>query len=96
MRLEARAANLEGGREITIRDLLRTALRMRPSRIIIGEVRSGEAGDFLSCLNTGHSGSLGSAHANSVRDMIGRLEKHGAHGYEYSDSCYPATDRVGH
>lgn len=47
---------------------------MRPSRIIIGEVRSGEAGDFLSCLNTGHSGSLGSAHANSVRDMIGRLE----------------------
>lgn len=74
VRLEARAANLEGGREITIRDLLRTALRMRPSRIIIGEVRSGEAGDFLSCLNTGHSGSLGSAHANSVRDMIGRLE----------------------
>lgn len=74
VRLEARAANLEGGREITIRDLLRTALRMRPSRIIIGEVRSGEAGDFLSCLNTGHSGSLGSAHANSVRDMVGRLE----------------------
>lgn len=74
VRLEARTANLEGGREITIRDLLRTALRMRPSRIIIGEVRSGEAGDFLSCLNTGHSGSLGSAHANSVRDMIGRLE----------------------
>lgn len=74
VRLEAKAANLEENREITIRDLIKTALRMRPSRIIIGEVRSGEAGDFLSCLNTGHSGSLGSAHANSVRDMIGRLE----------------------
>ena len=73
VRLEAKAANLEENREITIRDLIKTALRMRPSRIIIGEVRSGEAGDFLSCLNTGHSGSLGSAHANSVRDMIGRL-----------------------
>jgi pilus assembly protein CpaF len=74
VRLEARAAGMDGGGEITIRDLIRSALRMRPSRIIIGEVRSGEAGDFLSCLNTGHSGSLGSAHANSVRDMIGRLE----------------------
>ena len=74
VRLEAKPANLEDGREITIRDLIRTALRMRPTRIIIGEVRSGEAGDFLTCLNTGHSGSLGSAHANSVRDMIGRLE----------------------
>lgn len=74
VRLEAKAANLEENREITIRDLIKTALRMRPSRIIIGEVRSGEAGDFLSCLNIGHSGSLGSAHANSVRDMIGRLE----------------------
>ena len=74
VRLEARTANMEEGREITIRDLIRTALRMRPSRIIIGEVRSGETADFLGCLNTGHSGSLGSAHANSVRDMIGRLE----------------------
>ncbi|MCI8389095.1 MAG: CpaF family protein, partial [Clostridiales bacterium] len=74
VRMEAKAANLEESREITIGDLIKTALRMRPSRIIIGEVRGGEAGDFLNCLNTGHSGSLGSAHANSVRDMVGRLE----------------------
>ena len=74
VRLEAKAANLEENLEITIRDLIKTALRMRPSRIIIGEVRSGEAADFLSCLNTGHNGSLGSAHANSVRDMVSRLE----------------------
>ena len=74
VRLEARDANLEGSREITIRDLIKTALRMRPNRIIIGEVRGREAGDFLTALNTGHSGSLGSAHANSTRDMTGRLE----------------------
>ncbi len=74
VRLEARSANLDETREISIRDLIRTALRMRPNRIIVGEVRSAEAADFLTCLNTGHSGSLGSAHANSVRDMISRLE----------------------
>ena len=74
VRLEVRPENLQGGREIGIRELIRTALRMRPGRIIIGEVRGGEAADFLNCLNTGHEGSLGSAHANSIRDMIGRLE----------------------
>lgn len=74
IRLECRNASAEGGCEITIRDLLRTALRMRPNRIIIGEIRGAEAFDFLTCLNTGHPGSLGSAHANSVRDMLGRLE----------------------
>lgn len=74
VRMEARSANLDESREISIRDLIRTALRMRPSRIIVGEVRSAEAADFLTCLNTGHSGSLGSAHANSVRDMVSRLE----------------------
>ena len=74
VRLEARPESLQGGREITIRDLIRAALRMRPNRIIIGEVRGAEAGDFLNCLNTGHEGSLGSAHANSIRDMAGRLE----------------------
>ena len=74
VRLEARSANLEGSHEITIRDLIITALRMRPDRIVIGEVRGAEAGDFLVSLNTGHDGSLGTAHANSVRDMIGRLE----------------------
>ena len=74
VRLEARGANLEGMQEITIRDLIKTALRMRPDRLIIGEVRGAEAGDFLVGLNTGHAGSLGTAHANSVRDMVSRIE----------------------
>lgn len=74
VRLEARSANLEGTQEITIRDLIKTALRMRPDRIIVGEVRGAEAGDFLIGLNTGHAGSLGTAHANTARDMIGRIE----------------------
>lgn len=74
VRLEVKPPNLEGGTGVGIRELLKTALRMRPDRIIIGEVRGKEAGDFLNCLNTGHDGSLGTAHANSVRDMITRLE----------------------
>ena len=74
VRLEARSANLEGTQEVTIRDLIKTALRMRPDRIIVGEVRGAEAGDFLIGLNTGHAGSLGTAHANTARDMIGRIE----------------------
>ena len=74
VRLEAREANMEGTSAVTIRDLIRTALRMRPDRVIIGEVRGAEAGDFLVCLNTGHDGSMGSAHANNVREMISRLE----------------------
>lgn len=74
VRLEARTANLEGSREISIRDLIRSALRMRPDRIIVGEVRGAEASDFLICLNTGHDGSLGTVHANSVRDTVSRLE----------------------
>lgn len=73
VRLEARDRNMEDCREVTIRDLIRTALRMRPDRIIVGEVRGAEAADFLVCLNTGHDGSLGSAHANTARDMIDRL-----------------------
>lgn len=74
VRLEARTANIEGSREISIRDLIRSALRMRPDRIIVGEVRGAEASDFLICLNTGHDGSLGTVHANSVRDTVSRLE----------------------
>lgn len=74
VRLEVRDANLAGDYAVTMRDLIKTALRMRPNRIIIGEVRGAEAYDWLTCLNTGHDGSLGSAHANSVRDMILRLE----------------------
>ena len=72
--LEARGANLEGEREITIRDLIRTALRMRPDRIIVVEVRGAEAIDMLQAMNTGHDGSLSTGHANSPRDMLSRLE----------------------
>ena len=72
--LEARPANLEGTGAITIRDLVRNALRMRPDRIIVGEVRSGEALDMLQAMNTGHDGSLTTAHANSPRDVLSRLE----------------------
>lgn len=72
--MEARMANLEGEREITIRDLIRTALRMRPDRIIVGEVRGAEAIDMLQAMNTGHDGSLSTGHANSPRDMLSRLE----------------------
>ena len=72
--LEARGANLEGEKEITIRDLIKTALRMRPDRIIVGEVRGAEAIDMLQAMNTGHDGSLSTGHANSPRDMLSRLE----------------------
>lgn len=74
VRLEARNANLEGEHEIAIRDLIRTALRMRPNRIIVGEVRGAEAIDMLQAMNTGHDGSLSTGHANSPRDMLSRLE----------------------
>ena len=72
--LEARPSNLEGAGQITIRDLVRNALRMRPDRIIVGEVRGGEALDMLQAMNTGHDGSLTTGHANSARDMLARLE----------------------
>ena len=74
VRLEAREANAEGAGEIPIRALIKTALRMRPDRIIVGEVRSGEAIDMLQAMNTGHDGSLSTGHANSPKDMISRLE----------------------
>ncbi|MCP3993264.1 MAG: CpaF family protein [Actinomycetia bacterium] len=74
VRLEARPANVEGRGEITIRDLVRNALRMRPDRIIVGEVRGGEALDMLQAMNTGHEGSLSTLHANSPRDALARLE----------------------
>lgn len=72
--LEARPANVEGKNEITIRDLIKSALRMRPSRIIVGEVRDGAAVDMLQAMNTGHDGSLSTGHANSPEDMLHRLE----------------------
>lgn len=74
VRLEAKMANMEGVASINIRDLIRTALRMRPDRIVVGEVRGGEAVDMLQALNTGHEGSLSTAHANSSLDMLSRLE----------------------
>ncbi len=72
--LEARPANVEGKGEVTVRDLVRNALRMRPDRIIVGEVRGGEALDMLQAMNTGHEGSLSTAHANSPRHLLWRLE----------------------
>lgn len=74
VRMETRNANVEGCREITIRDLIKTSLRMRPDRIIVGEVRAGEAFDMMQCLNTGHDGSMSTGHANSSADMMNRLE----------------------
>ncbi len=74
VQLEAKMANVEGASSITIRDLIKAALRMRPDRIVVGEVRGGEAVDMLQALNTGHEGSLSTAHANSARDMLSRLE----------------------
>jgi pilus assembly protein CpaF len=74
VRLESRPASVEGRGEVTIRDLLRNALRMRPDRIVIGEVRGPEALDLLTALNTGHAGALSTIHANSPRDALSRLE----------------------
>jgi pilus assembly protein CpaF len=74
VRLETRPASVEGRGEVTIRDLLRNALRMRPDRIVIGEVRGAEALDLLTALNTGHEGALSTLHANSPEDALRRLE----------------------
>ena len=74
VRLEARNANLEGNNEITIRDLLKSSLRMRPDRIIVGECRGAEALEMLQAFNTGHDGSLSTGHSNSCKDMLSRLE----------------------
>jgi len=72
--LEARPPNVEGAGEVTVRQLVRNALRMRPDRILVGEVRGGEALDMLQAMNTGHEGSMSTAHANSPRDLLSRLE----------------------
>jgi len=74
IRLETRPANVDGRGVITIRDLVRNALRMRPDRIIVGEVRGGEALDMLQAMNTGHEGSLTTVHANNTYDALSRLE----------------------
>ncbi|MEI7905402.1 MAG: CpaF family protein, partial [Candidatus Firestonebacteria bacterium] len=72
--LESRSANMEGGGAVSIRDLVRNSLRMRPDRIIVGECRGGEAFDMLQAMNTGHDGSLTTLHSNSPRDSLRRLE----------------------
>lgn len=74
VRLETRTSGMEDCREVTIRDLIRASLRMRPSRIIVGEVRGAETFELLTCLNTGHDGSFSTCHANSTKDTVGRLE----------------------
>jgi pilus assembly protein CpaF len=74
VRLEYRPPNIEGRGEVTIRDLVRNALRMRPDRIVVGEVRGGEALDMLQAMNTGHDGSISTIHSNSPRDSLARLE----------------------
>ena len=74
VRLETRSANTEGEGAVTISDLIRASLRMNPDRIVVGEVRGGEALDMLQAMNTGHDGSLSTGHANSPRDMLSRLE----------------------
>jgi len=74
LQLESRPPNIEGRGQVTIRDLVRNALRMRPDRIVVGEVRGGEALDMLQAMNTGHDGSLSTVHANSPRDVLSRLE----------------------
>ena len=75
VRLETRPANIEGKGEITQRDLVKNALRMRPDRIIVGEVRAGEAFDMLQAMNTGHDGSMTTVHANTPRDALSRVEQ---------------------
>jgi len=74
VRLEYRPPNIEGRGEVTIRDLVRNALRMRPDRIVVGEVRGGEALDMMQAMNTGHDGSMTTVHANNARDALGRIE----------------------
>lgn len=74
VRLETRNANMEGKGEVTIRDLIKSSLRMRPERIVVGEVRGPEALDMLQAMNTGHDGSLSTGHSNSTKDMLSRLE----------------------
>src|SRR5690349_18623017 len=74
LRLESRPKNIEGEGEVSIRDLVRNSLRMRPDRIIVGEVRGAEALDMLQAMNTGHDGSLSTVHSNSPRDALARVE----------------------
>ena len=94
VRLETRPPNLEGEGEITMRDLVKNCLRMRPERIIVGEVRGPEAFDLLQAMNTGHDGSMGTLHANSPREAISRLESHDHDGrLRAARQDHPRDDR---
>jgi len=94
VRLETRNQMFEGVKPITIRDLIRTALRMRPERIVVGECRGEEALDMLQAMNTGHDGSLSTGHANSCRDMMSRLENNGADGNGAAAYCDTKSDCI--
>ena len=96
VRLESRPPNVEGRGEVTIRDLVRNSLRMRPDRIIVGEVRGAEALDMLQAMNTGHDGSISTVHANSPRDALVPARDDGAHGrLRPAHPGHPGADRVG-
>ncbi len=95
VRLETRPPNLEGTGAVSMRDLVRNCLRMRPERIIVGEVRGAEAFDLLQAMNTGHDGSMGTVHANSPREALSRLEIHDHHGRLLAAGPhYPRDDRL--
>ena len=97
VRLETRPPNLEGVGEITMRDLVKNTLRMRPDRIILGEVRGTEALDMLQAMNTGHDGSLGTIHANRPREALTRLENMiGMAGINLPRQGRAHADRLGH
>ena len=102
VRLESRPPNIEGKGIVSIRDLVRNALRMRPNRIVVGEVRGGEALDMLQAMNTGHDGSISTIHANSPRDALARLETMGLMaGVDFTvravrDQIYSAVDLIIH
>jgi pilus assembly protein CpaF len=95
VRLETRPNSLEGRGEVTQRDLVRNALRMRPDRIIIGEVRGGEAFDMLQAMNTGHDGSMSTVHANTTRDALTRIENMVQMGHMGLPSAAIRTQIVG-
>ena len=94
--LESRPPNIEGRGEVTIRDLVVNSLRMRPDRIIVGEIRDAAALDMLQAMNTGHDGSMTTAHSNSPRDTIARIETMTLHGWNgFTDACHSRTNFIG-
>ncbi len=97
VRLETRPANVEGRGEVNQRDLVKNALRMRPDRIILGEIRSGEAFDMLQAMNTGHDGSMTTVHANTPRDALSPCRTDDRHvGYRHQPEIGARPDCVGH